>query len=480
MVDPFRQQRAIAAADLVRTAAGWQALPPRALYRRLAAAIGAAIGDGRLPLGVRLPSERSLAGQLGVSRRTVIAAYELLGRDGLVEARRGAGHYARRPRGARPTPFPVGAAGEAAAFDLAFAAPMDAPPELADAIRELDPRELLGWHGYAPLGLQALRQAVADRYTERGASTTAEQILITNGAQHAIRIVMQAHIGLGDRVLVESPTYPLVLDALRAHRAAIFSTRVDCAEGWDVDAIESLLESERPVLAVVIPDCHMPTGRSMPAADRERLVAAARASGTTLLVDETTADLREREPLLPVCAHGEADVISVGSTSKTAWGGLRVGWARAQPATVQRLAQIRTSFDVAGPPIDQLVAVSLLARWPEIAQRRRTQAAAGRAVAEQALAELLPDWRWHRPDGGLCLWLQMPHAGSAALAQAAPGHGLRLLPATRFAADRDIDQYLRLPHVLPAIELRTAIERLAALDRAVAEEPPMSGHAGRG
>lgn len=469
-MDPFRQPHAIAAPDLARTASAWRALPPRALYRRLAAAVGAAIGDGRLALGVRLPSERSLAAELGVSRKTVIAAYELLGSEGLLEARRGAGHYARRPRDLRPAPFPVGAATAGPVLDLAFAAPMDAPPELADALRELDARDLLDWHGYAPLGIHALRQAVADRYTERGAPTSAEQILITNGAQHAIQLVVQAHVGLGDRVLVESPTYPLVLDALRSHRAAVFSSRVDPRDGWDIDAIESLVEAERPTLAVVIPDCHMPTGRSMAPAVRKRLVVAARAAGTTLLVDETTVDLRESAPLPPVCAYGDDGVVSVGSTSKTAWGGLRVGWARAEPTTVQRLSQIRAAFDVAGPPIDQLVAVALLAQWPAIAKRRRMQAAAARAVAAAALAELLPDWRWHPPDGGLCLWLRLPNARSTALAQAATAHGLRLLPSTRFAVDRDLDRYLRLPCVLPAADLQTAIERLAALDRAVAQE----------
>jgi DNA-binding transcriptional MocR family regulator len=466
-MDPFR----LSATDLERLIAGWRERAPRAIHRRLSEAIAAAIGDGRLPLGARLPSERAFAAQLGVSRKTVIAAYRLLQGESLLEPRRGAGHYARRRPGARPAPFPVGATGDATAFDLAFAAPLDAAPELADALRELDLDALVRWHGYAPLGLQALREAVAARYTARGAPTRAEQILITNGAQHAIQLALQALVGLGDRVLVESPTYPLVLDALRARRAAVFSTRVDPRDGWDVEAIAYLLATERPSLAIFIPDCQMPTGRSMPAADRARLAEAARASGTMLLVDETIVDLHEGEPLPLVCAASDEGVVSVGSISKVAWGGLRVGWLRAQPAVVQRLSQLRASLDIAGPPIDQLVALALLERWSAIAERRRAQAAARRALAERALAELLPAWRWLPPDGGLCLWVRLPGTSSTALAQAAPAHGLTLVPGTRFAADRDLDQYLRLPHVLPDAELRTAVERLAALDRAVATEP---------
>jgi DNA-binding transcriptional MocR family regulator len=475
MMDPFRGTHAIGAADLERTAGGWRALPQRALHRRLAAAIGAAVRDGRLPLGVRLPSERALAARLGVSRKTVVSAYGLLRRESLLESRRGAGHYARRRPGTPAAPFPIGATGDEASLDLAFAAPFDAAPELADAVAQLDATALVGWHGYAPLGLPGLRQAIADRYTARGAPTTADQILVTNGAQHAIQIVLQAFVGLGDRVLVESPTYPLVLDALRARRAAVFSTRVDPRDGWDVDAFAALLASERPVLAIVIPDCHMPTGRTMPAADRVRLAEAACDAGTTLLVDETLADLHEGEPLAPICAASDDGIVSVGSTSKAAWGGLRVGWLRARPATVQRLSQLRAALDIAGPPIDQLVALALLEQWPAIAKRRREQAAARRQMVGHELAERLPDWRWHAPDGGLCLWLRLPRAGSVALAQAAPAHGLSLVPGTRFALDRDLDQYLRLPHVLPPAELRTAVERLAALDRALAADET-AGH----
>lgn len=474
-MDPFRYPHWVSAPDLARACAGWRSMPGP-LYRRLGESIGAAIRDGCLPLGVGLPAERVLAAELAVSRRTVIAAYGLLARNGLTEARRGAGHYVRRPSGAAPAPFPVGSSGDATSLDLSFAAPMDAVPEVGEALQELPGRLFLDWHGYAPLGLDALRRAVADRFTTQGAPTSPDQILITSGAQQAIQLFLQTHLRLGVRVLIESPTYPLIIEALRARRAAIISTPVDPAGGWDLSAFEETLRAVRPSLAIMIPDCHMPTGRTMPDADRERLAAAASRTGTTLLVDESVADLQQSQPQRPVAAFAHEGIVTVGSVSKAAWGGLRVGWLRANPSIIQRVAQIRATLDIAGPPIDQHIAVSLLQRWPAIAERRRRQAAAGRTIAQAGLRELLPSWTWHPPDGGLCLWIRLPHPTSTALANLAPAHGLRLMPGPRFSADRDLDHYLRLPHVLPEPDLATAIERLAALNQAVALSPSLANH----
>jgi DNA-binding transcriptional MocR family regulator len=477
-MDPYRRVSAVrpdVAAALFRE---WpDASAP--VSRRLAASIGAAVRDGRIPLGSRLPSERALAARLDVGRKAVATAYARLVRDGLAEARHGSGHYTRAHAGAALiAPFPVGAIDGAHGLDLSLAAPMDAAPEIRDVVHAVAETGIWQSHGFVPLGLGSLRRAIADRYTAAGAPTSPDQILITNGAQHAIQLAVQTLVGPRDPVLVESPTFPLVLDALRARRAALISTYVDARDGWDLDEIQMLLAEHRPRLAVLIPDCHMPTGRRMSEADRERLVAAARGSGTTLLIDETLAEIHDGGPLRPVAAFGAEGVVTVGSFSKTAWGGLRVGWARANRFEIQRMAQVRASLDVAGPPLDQLVAHLLLERWPAILARRRVQAAGGRAVAGEALERLLPAWRWHPPEGGLCLWVHLPGPVSTALAEFAPAHGLRLVPGSRFALDRDLERYLRVPFVLPEPELVAAIERLAALDASLETAPPPADRSG--
>ena len=155
------------------------ARPP--LYVALADRLRLLVGDGRLPIGSRLPAERELAAALHLSRATVAAAYARLRDQGWADARQGAGTWTRLPAGPhraagcprRPAPGVI---------DLAHAAPA-APPQVPAAFAAAldDLPRLLPGHGYHPQGLPELRARVAERYTERGLPTTAEQVLITSG-----------------------------------------------------------------------------------------------------------------------------------------------------------------------------------------------------------------------------------------------------------------------------------------------------------
>ena len=173
--------------------------------------------DGRLPLRTRLPGERELAEALGVSRTTATAAYAALRDEGFLASRRGVGQLdaaARRSGRRRASPAATGED----VIDLSCAA--CAAPEgalhaaLAAATAEL-PRHLPG-PGYDAAGLPMLRAAIAAHLTARGVPTAPEQVLVTAGALHAFTLLLRVLAGPGDRVLVEHPTYPAALDAVRA------------------------------------------------------------------------------------------------------------------------------------------------------------------------------------------------------------------------------------------------------------------------
>ena len=131
------------------------------------------------------------------------------------------------------------------------------------------PRYLAGT-GYHPLGLTSLREALADRFTERGLPTTPDQVMVTSGALAGLAVTARALLSPGDRVLLESPTYPNAIDTLRRSGARPVALPLD-RDGWDVEAAEAALRQTAPRAAYLIPDFHNPTGALMPDAQRAAL-----------------------------------------------------------------------------------------------------------------------------------------------------------------------------------------------------------------
>ncbi|MGW4943676.1 MocR-like transcription factor YczR [Actinoplanes sp. NPDC004185] len=464
--------------QLARLLGQWHSLPGRHRspdYAALAGAIRGLLTDSRLPLGVRLPAERELAEALGISRTTVTAAYRSLRETGHLTSRRGAGSWTTLPNGHR-----VASSGlwtpddDMDMIDLGVAASA-APVELVPAARAAadDLPRFLGSAGYHPTGLMELRETVAAGYTARGVPTSPEQILITSGTQHALDLVLRLSVPAGATVLVESPTYPNALAALSARRARINTHGLDAAAGWDGEMLLGALRQTRPRLAYVIPEFQNPTGHLMPADLRERLVAAAHATGTELVVDESFVDLPlDGTPVPPPVAvfDRHSRVVSIGGMSKAYWGGLRIGWVRASAPLVQRLAALRVGVDMASPVLEQLVACHLLRDAETIVAARRAELSSRRDALVAALAEHLPEWRFTVPAGGVMLWAELDGPISSALARAAEDVGVRLAPGPRFGLDGTLERFIRLPFALPADDLREAVRRIASvrhdLDRA--------------
>ena len=457
--------------QLARLLGHWHALPGRRRspdYAALAAAVRGLLADGRLPLGVRLPAERELAGSLGVSRTTVTAAYRALRDSGHLTSRRGAGSWTTLPNGHR-----VASSGlwtpddDLDMLDMGVAASA-APVELIPAARAAadDLPRYLGSAGYHPTGLPELRAAVAERYTGRGVPTSAEQILITSGTQQALDLVLRLSVPAGAGVLVESPTYPNALAALSARRARVGTHGVDPVTGWDGEMLLGALRQTRPRLAYVIPEFHNPTGHLMPVNLRERLVATAHATGTELVADESFMDLSlDGRPVPPPVAvfDRHSRVVSIGGMSKAYWGGLRIGWVRASAPLVQRLAALRVGVDMSSPVLEQLVAVHLLDRAAEIVGARRAQLVIRRNALTAALRELLPEWRFVVPSGGVTLWAELDGPISSALSRAAEDVGVRLAPGPRFGLDGTLERFLRLPFTLTPDDLIEAVRRIASV-----------------
>jgi DNA-binding transcriptional MocR family regulator len=456
---------AIAPATLSRALGdGWRR--PGVAAHALADALRALVVDGRLAVRTRVPSERALAPELGVSRGTVSRAYDRLRADGYLVSARGAGSWLTLPAGAGPgAPLPEPGSAGPRTLDLTIAS-LPAPEPLLGEAAQRAARALIrhtATLGYAAAGIGALRAAIATRFTARGVPTRADQILVTSGAQHALHLVLALLVAPGERVLVDAPSYPRTLAAVRVARGRAVAVPLGAA-GWDAGAWLAALEALGTRLALTIPDFHNPTGLTMSVADRRALATACARAGTILVADESHADLRLDGPALPpplAAFDPGGAVVTIGSMSKPAWGGLRMGWIRAAPRLVRELAAGRADLDMAGPVLEQLLAVELLERWDDVVASRRALLRPRRDALLAALAEHAPAWTCRRPRGGLSAWVRLPAPVATRLSAAAAREGVLVTPGPSFSVDGTFEHHVRLPFTLPPDDLHTAVRTLA-------------------
>jgi DNA-binding transcriptional MocR family regulator len=461
-------------ASLVRHLGNWRSSGNGdPAYRQLARALKLLILDGRVALGIRFPGERELAQALGISRTTVAAAFDQLRDEGYLQSRQGSGTITR---------IPAGGGTEQAGHDIDMAegdgtinwtaAALPAPETLWHAY-EAALGQLPAWLsglGYEALGISRLRQAIADDYTRRGCPTQPGQIMVTSGAQHALTLLLRLMATPGDRIVVDHPTYHNALFSMQRSNCVPVPVGLPADAGWDVEALDAAFRQTGPRFAYLIPDFHNPTGRNMDAAARRALVEAAERSRTPLVVDETMADMALDADLLgdavlppPVAAfdpHGR--VISIGSASKRFWGGLRIGWVRADEQTIAALVRIRAAVDLATPVVDQLAAAALLDGTVSGGADRRALLRDRRDRIVALLVRRMPDWRVPMPAGGLSLWVELPRPQASALAAMAHSRGLLVAPGPRFGVNGAFERFLRLPFTLPDAQIEPAVDRLAA------------------
>ncbi|WP_090933580.1 PLP-dependent aminotransferase family protein [Nonomuraea jiangxiensis] len=435
------------------------------LYLLLAARLRALIDDGLLHPDEPLPPDRVLARRLAVGRGTVVAAYDLLQQDGRVVRRQGSGTRvapldppaARSATGVMVNPLLLHILHPPDDVQLlTCAAPPDPPAALSEAYVEAGAR-LAGARdmGYQLAGNPELRAELAAYYTRRGLPTTAEEIIVTTGAQQALTLLTGLLVAPGDTVLTEVPTYPGALEVFR-HAAAVIRPVVQ-------DEAASAMR-ERPALTYFVPTARNPDGAVMSDQARRRLATLAAEHDVPLVDDEVHAELcfsGERPPPLAVFARGE-QVITVGSLSKLVWGGLRVGWIRAAAPLVSRLARLRAVHDLGGEVVSQLAAAALLRRLDDIRQERVRKL---RRRHDHLCAELrarLPSWSFEPARGGQTIWVRLPRGDADSFSQVALRHGVAVPPGRSFDPLGGHATHLRLHFLFPEDELSRAVGDLAA------------------
>ena len=469
--------RRLTALNLAKLLGDWRVSPVRGLTVGLESRLSLLIAEGRIGFGTHLPPERDLARALGVSRTTIASAYDSLRASGQLESRQGSGTWvtaANSEANENQTPWhPGGTAKDIDLTHAAFPAPQEITSGLIERAARASARYTAG-HGYHLYGLPELREAIARRFTERGLPTGAGQVLVTTGAQGALSLALALSLAPGGTVLVEHPTYPHALSAIRQWGGRCVPVEMG-SDGWDYDHWREVARRNGPAAMYFVPDFHNPMGLLMSERIRSQLAEICPSSECTMIIDETLVELPMVENLPPPVASFADDTsatITIGSISKVFWGGLRVGWMRASEHVIAKAVTIKAALDMASPVLDQLVAVEVLADLPALIEMRRTNLCAAREMMLHSLAAHLPRWRPLFPSGGLGIWVNIGAQVASRLTEECRSSGLVIAPGVRFGMNGVFEDHVRLPLTLDADIVEDAFSRMTTAWQAVCETGP--------
>jgi 2-aminoadipate transaminase len=469
------------------------------ITQQLVDRISAAIENGDLEPGSKLPPTRELATAAGVNHLTAARVYRKLAELGYVTAQVGRGTFVRAL-------VPDGSASYGDDWQV-YALPPDdlsySEQVLAETFASVDREDVLslatGWPApstyptaqlaaiaadvfeevggealsYLPAeGLFELREELAARGRKYGWADDPDEIVVTSGAQQAIALTAQATLEPGDVAVVESPTFIGMMTAMRGTGARVIGVPVDEA-GMDVEALERLLGRHEVKLVGLQTACQNPTGRSLSEERKARLAELAVERNFFVIEDRVYADMHyDRELRRPLRELAPAHVIYVNSLSKVVGGGLRSGWVAARGPVRERIAMLKLEADFFSPTLIQHMA----ARW------------LATGAYERHVAETIPFYRERRdallaalerhmageyhvdpPEGGHHLWvtLNRPVDERTLYAEAARS-GVTFTPGGAVTAERRSQTSIRLSFsLLDPEQLDEGVRRLARALREV-------------
>src|SRR5208282_593789 len=405
------------------------------LYIQLRDQLRSLVHAGDLRPGDRIPASRELALTLGVHRTTVANAYAELESEGLIQGHVGRGTFIRaNGNGLKisPPPPPVLHNGDGLRWELLFAderseeiltrltvtAPEDALSfVMARPAPEFFPIEELQTCSHAALrregpeilnlgasdGYAPLKEALLELLHHDGIPAKDDTLLITAGCQQALDLIAKAFVRPGDTVIMENPTYPgasAVFHGVRARRRGV----LELAARHQVPVVEDYIYARLHARDVRVP--------SLKQLDHANLV------------------------------------IHVDSFSKVAFPGLRVGWIVAPPAAIERLRLVKQMTDLHTDQLAQATLAEFLRRGlfhKHLARMRKVYAGRLRAL-DESLRKLMPEGtRWTRPEGGMCLWLELPLGFDASeLMIHARERGVLFAPGRYFYVQTPLPNTLRL------------------------------------
>ncbi|MBU2551106.1 MAG: PLP-dependent aminotransferase family protein [Proteobacteria bacterium] len=483
------------------------------LYAQIRDALMAAIRNGRLGPGERLPTVAAFATGLGVTQGTVRRAYEDLIKSGKVFSQVGRGTFvlAPEPAGSQeplaPAPPPsapsvdpeVRLAAQRLRTDIArsleglfvlqdrpgvirftsgFPAPDSIRPGLLEEMtgRALADVPEVHQSTLEPAGLPSFREELARYFRSWGLSVTPDHILVTSGSQQALALIAQA-AGPEDRILYETPCYTGVPGAFEAFDRYAESVPRD-PDGPELGRL-GRFSDERPGLFYICPELHNPMGLDL-APDRTITLAAwGREHRMVFVTDMIFHDLRFEGVAPPMLAleAGLDHSIMVGSFSKSFLASLRVGWLVSTPERVRGLASLKKAMDQGTATLPQAVVLSALrsGAYDDHLASVRKRYRQRRDVMIEALGNNMPEGvEWTTPPGGFNMWVRLPPGySSVALYFLAVEQGVSFIPGPYMDRDHRFINAFRISYSqVEPDQIREGVRRLAASVHELVKGPP--------
>ena len=435
------------------------------LYRQLCEEIRRLIESGDLLQGSRLPATRELAGQLGLNRATVSAAYELLETDGLITGHVGRGSFvaggnSRRtgvnwgeilapsvfPSPAAPASTPLASFASSRPSGLLF--PLDDFRAACDEVINGAEAQTILQLG-SPSGYPPLRRYLLDLARAEGVARDSDDLLITSGCQQAFHLLQSTLVRHGETVLLEDPVYPGMRKVFERSGARLVGVPLG-PNGIDLEALERCVDRESPRLLAVTSNFQNPTGATLPLASRQALLRIARTKGVVVVENDIYGALTYEGDAIPSIKQLDetGDTILLRSFSKIAFPGLRVGWAIGPRPLIEKLTEAKQWSDLHTDQLSQAILLRF-AQSGRLEQHHQRMLAAGRerlhAVLEACRKYLPQEVQFTRPRGGMSLWLRLPEPLDAGdLLPRAEREGVTYLPGKYFAVSQPQPGSLRI------------------------------------
>ncbi|MVW70646.1 PLP-dependent aminotransferase family protein [Bordetella sp. 15P40C-2] len=436
------------------------------LVAQLADNLARRIDDQGLRPGTRLPSIRVMAQEAGVSRFTVVEAYDRLVARGLVQSRRGAGFFVA----ARRDLLVAEQAGKAQALPPSgidvtwlvrnmFREPTQSSmqggagllpadwmnPDMVSAAVRAVGRSVRGqFMAYgSPQGYAPLRQQLASQLQAEGIPAHPDRHLVTtNGVTHGLDLIARHLVQPGDAVLVEDPAWFLIFGRLAAFGARIFGVPRG-PDGPDLAELERLAALHKPRLFIINPTVHNPTGHTLSAGAAHNILRIAERRDFWVVEDDTYGDLHPGGAVKLAALDRLNRVILAGGFSKMLAASLRVGYIAAPEPVLSHLVDLKMLGGLTTPELGERVVHRILVegQYRKHIERVRARVNTAREQCVDQLSRLgftIP----HLPQAGMFVWADCGR-DSEALARLAAPHGLLLAPGTLFSPSQATSSMLR-------------------------------------
>lgn len=311
-----------------------------------------------------------------------------------------------------------------------------------------------------------LREQIAQRMNRSGIKCDIDNIMITTGSQQSIDLTAKIFINPGDTVIVEQPTYLCALDVFRSYGAHIVGVEMD-DDGMKMSALEQAIhDNPNTKFIYTIPSFQNPTGRTMPAERRQKMIEIADANHVMILEDDPYGAIRfAGEDVAPIKTfeHDER-VIYMSTFSKILAPGLRIGWIIAEKSLVKKFTLMKQTVDVHSDNLTQHIIAKYMADYDIDAHIDKIKAVYRKreGIMMDAIQTYFPeDAHYSHPEGGLFIWVEVPGVDTQELFDTCIAHNVAFVPGEPFYADKVIPGTFRLNYSnMQEDQIVTGIERL--------------------